>query len=107
MERRRFREETIFRGFLFERLRTLLGNSRAAAVTILLFTSLLFASAHLIDQGWPGAIQAAITGLAFGVAYLRLGRLWPVMAAHAAFDVTAAFMIYYNVEAAVAHLIFR
>lgn len=68
--------------------------------------ALLFASAHLIDQGIPGAAQAVMTGLTFGTAYLLLGRLWPIMAAHAAYDVTAILLIYWNLETRVAHFLF-
>jgi membrane protease YdiL (CAAX protease family) len=100
-------EETIWRGFLFERARTLLGTSRLALAVTLVLTSLLFGSAHLLDQGWPGATQATITGFAFGLAYLRLGRIWPVVVAHAAFDVTAVVMIYLNLEEAIAHALLR
>lgn len=100
-------EEVMWRGFLFDRLKALLGSSWPAGVVIVLFTSLLFASAHLLDQGWPGATQAVFTGLAFGLAYRRLRRIWPVMMGHAAFDMTAVLMIYWNVERQVAHWIFR
>ena len=102
-----FGEETIWRGFLFERARTLLGTSRPALAATLVLTSLLFGSAHLLNQGWPGATQAAITGFAFGLAYLRLRRIWPVMVAHAAFDITAVLIIYWNLEETMAHALRR
>jgi hypothetical protein len=35
------------------------------------------------------------------------GRLWTLIVAHAAFDVTAVLLIYWNLEADVAHLLFR
>lgn len=102
-----FGEETIWRGFLFQRSAALLGTTLQATVITVFATSLLFASAHLPDQGIVGASQAFMSGLAFGIAYVRLGRLWPIMAAHAAFDVTAALMIYWNLETQVAHLVVR
>lgn len=102
-----FGEETIWRGFLFERFRTLIGTSARAAAATVVVTSLLFGMAHLIDQGWPGVIQSTITGLVFGFAYLRLGRIWPVMVAHAAFDVTAVLMIYWSLEQPLAHALLR
>jgi hypothetical protein len=37
---------------------------------------------------------------------MRLRRLWPVMVAHAAFDVAAVFMIYLNAETRIRHLFF-
>jgi len=102
-----FGEETIWRGFLFERLRALIGTStRAAAVTVVV-TSLLFGMAHLIDQGWPGVVQSTLTGFVFGLAYLRLRRIWPVMVAHAAFDVTAVLLIYWDMEEPIARALLR
>jgi len=102
-----FGEETIWRGFLFERLRALIGTStRAAAVTVVV-TSLLFGMAHLIDQGWPAVVQSTLTGFVFGLAYLRLRRIWPVMVAHAAFDVTAVLLIYWNMEEPIARALLR
>jgi membrane protease YdiL (CAAX protease family) len=102
-----FGEEALFRGFLFERLGRLLGNGKQRKVLIVLVTSLVFALAHLPDQGIDGAMQATITGLAFGTTYAITGRLWGIMAAHAAFDLTAVAMIYFNVEAPIAHLFYR
>lgn len=102
-----FGEEMVFRGFAFERLHTLLGRSRAATAAIVLFTSALFAAAHYPDQGLPGVQQAIFTGLVFGTIYGLTDRLWMVMVAHAAFDVAAVAIIYWNLESIVAHLIFK
>jgi uncharacterized protein len=100
-------EEIVFRGFLFERLRTLFGRGRATLVAVVLFTSGLFAFAHYADQGWPGVQQAAVTGLVFGTIYGITGQLWLPMVVHIAFDVTAVALIYWNWESAVAHVLFR
>ena len=35
------------------------------------------------------------------------GRIWMVMCAHAAYDLAAVAMIYWNLEAAVARLVFK
>ena len=35
------------------------------------------------------------------------GRIWMLMCAHGAFDLTAVAIIYWNLESAVAHLIFK
>lgn len=100
-------EELIFRGFLFERFRAFLGTTRVALIITVVVTSLVFASAHLVDQGWPGAAQASVTGLAFGIAYAKLRRIWPVMIAHAAYDVFAVVIIYLNLEVPFAKLFFH
>lgn len=102
-----FGEETVFRGFLFERLGKLFGMGVGARVSIVLLTSTLFALAHLQDQRLPGAEQAMITGLAFGTAFAVSGRIAGIMVAHAAFDLTAVAIIYWDLETKVAHLVFR
>jgi membrane protease YdiL (CAAX protease family) len=55
----------------------------------------------------PGAEQALVTGLVFGTIYAVTGRLWMVMVAHGAFDLTALWMIYWNLEGRIAHLVFK
>jgi len=102
-----FGEEVVFRGFLFERFGKLLGSGANAKTGIVLLTAGLFALLHYADQGLPGVEQAAITGLAFGSIFAVTGRIWIPMFAHAAFDLTALALIYWNLEYAVAQLIFR
>jgi membrane protease YdiL (CAAX protease family) len=102
-----FGEETVFRGYLFERLGKLLGPGRVAKVAIVLITSLMFGLGHYADQGLTGAEQAIITGTVFGTIFAFSGRLFMVMCAHAAFDLAAVAMIYWNFETRVAHLIFK
>ena len=101
-----FSEETIFRGFLFERLGKLLGTSAPARIGIVLLTSLLFGAIHYSDQALAGAQQATLTGLVFGTAFALSRRIWMVMIAHAAFDLTALAMIHWDIESGVAHLVF-
>jgi membrane protease YdiL (CAAX protease family) len=102
-----FGEETVFRGFLFERLGKLLGSSVGAKISIVLITTLLFASFHYPDQGLSGVEQALVTGLAFGSVFAVTGRIFTVMCAHAAYDLTALAIIYLNLETTTAHLIFK
>lgn len=102
-----FGEETVFRGFFFERLGKLLGSGTPAKAGIVLITSLLFGLAHLPNQGLPGAEQAWITGLTFGTVFAVTGRIWFPMVAHAAFDLTAVTIIYLDLETRAAHLLFR
>jgi membrane protease YdiL (CAAX protease family) len=102
-----FGEETVFRGFLFQRLGALLGSSRGARVATVLLATAAFALAHFPDQGREGAGQAVFTGLVFGTIYAATRRIWVPMIAHAAFDLTAAWLIYAGLEARVAHLVFR
>jgi membrane protease YdiL (CAAX protease family) len=101
-----FGEETLFRGFLFERFGKLFGTSgRAKALTVLI-TSVAFALGHTY-QGLPGVEQALVTGLVFGTIMAITGRIWLLMVAHAAFDLAALWIIYWDLETRVAHLIFH
>ncbi len=102
-----FGEETVFRGFLFERLGKLFGTGTGAKVSIVLLTSALFALGHYANLGLPGVEQAMITGLVFGTIFAITGQIWMVMCAHAAFDLAAVAIIYWNLEATVAHLMFK
>lgn len=102
-----FGEETIFRGYLFERLGKLLGGSVSAKVSIVLITSTLFALAHYSTQGVAGVEQAAVTGLVFGTIFAVTGRIFMLMCAHASFDLMAYALIYWGLEMRVAHWVFR
>src|SRR3989441_11074862 len=102
-----FGEETVFRGFLFERFGKLFGSGVRAKTGIVLLAAGLVALAHYPEQGLPGVEQAPITGLVFGAMFAATGRIWIPMFAHAAFDLTALVTIYWNLESVVAHLIFK
>jgi membrane protease YdiL (CAAX protease family) len=100
-------EETVFRGYLFERLGKLLGSDTGARTAIVLLTAALFGIAHYPDQGIAGVQQATIFGLVFGTIFAITGRIWTLMCAHAAFDLTALAIIYWDLETDVARLIFK
>jgi len=100
-------EEIVYRGFLFERLRTLFGRSALATVLIVVLTSAFFSSIHYPEQGLAGAQQAVVTGLVFGTVFAATGRIWTVMVAHAAYDITAVVIIYFDLETTVAQLVFH
>lgn len=102
-----FGEETLFRGYLFERLGRLLGNGAPSKTATVLLTSALFGAAHVPVQGLAGAEQAAIVGLVFGTVFAITGRIWMLMCAHAAFDLTALAIIYWDLETWFAHLVFQ
>lgn len=102
-----FGEEVLFRGYLFERFGKLFGESAVARTGTVLLTSAWFGLGHYGFQGVPGVQQATIVGLLFGTIYAVTGRLWFLIIAHAAFNLTAYVMIFWNLERDVAHLIFR
>jgi uncharacterized protein len=102
-----FGEETVFRGFMFERLGRFFGPGVWAKTSIVLLTAAVFALEHYSVQGLAGTEQAAITGLAFGTIRALTGRIFVLMVAHAVFDLTALAIIYWNFETVVAHLVFK
>jgi membrane protease YdiL (CAAX protease family) len=102
-----FGEETVFRGYLFERFGKLLGHGVWAKTLVVLLTAGWFGVAHYSLQGLAGVEQATIVGLVFGTIFAITGRIWMLMVAHAAFDLTALAIIYWNLESDVAHLVFR
>jgi CAAX protease family protein len=102
-----FGEETVFRAWMFERLGKLFGSSVWAKTFIVVLTSVLFGLAHYSVQGLSGTEQATIVGLVFGTIFAATGCLPMLMIAHAAFDLTALAMIYWNFESDIAHLIFK
>lgn len=102
-----FGEETFFRGYLFERFGKLFGTTAWAKAPTVLITSVWFGLEHYSLQGLAGVQQATIVGLVFGTIFAITGRIWMLIIAHAAFDLTAVAIIYWDVETEVAHLIFK
>ncbi len=102
-----FGEETNFRGWMFERFDKLFGTCVWAKILIVLITSAWFGLEHYAVQGLPGVEQSTIMGLIFGTIFAITGRIFMLMVAHAAFDLTALAIIYWDVESAVAHFIFK
>lgn len=102
-----FAEETVFRGFLFERLKKIFGTGKNARIFIILLTSIIFGLGHYLNQGIPGVQQAIIVGIVYGTIFDLTGKIWVVMVAHSAFDLTALTMIYWDFESDVAHFIFK
>ena len=102
-----FGEETVFRGWMFERFGKLLGSGAWPKTLIVVTTSAWFGAIHYPVQGLAGAEQATIFGLVFGTIFAIRGRIFMLMVAHAAFDVTAVAIIYWDLESEVAHFIFR
>lgn len=102
-----FGEETVFRGFSFERMRSAFGDSRRADAAAVVASATIFGLAHLREQGIYGAIMAGVVGLTFGAIYARTRSLPFLMIAHASFDLAALAMIYTDTEIRFAHLFFK
>ncbi|MGO4444420.1 CPBP family intramembrane glutamic endopeptidase [Mycobacterium sp. 2YAF39] len=77
-------EEVIVVGFLFTRLRQL----RMSVVAAVILTSVLRGLYHLY-QGFGAGLGNLAMGLVFGYVYVRTGRLWPLIVAHALIDAVA------------------
>ena len=92
---------------MFERLGKLFGSGVGAKALIVVLSSVLFGLAHYTVQGLPGTEQATIVGLVYGTIFAVTGRIFMLMFAHAAFDLTALAIIYWNLESRVAHLVFK
>ncbi len=75
-------EETIFRAIPW-----LLFKKKFAApmVPYMLFTSVAFGLIHW-ETGPANVVAAAILGMVFAWIYVRLGNIWPLIAAHAMID---------------------
>jgi hypothetical protein len=63
--------------------------------------------AILVILAGNSIFQATITGLVFGTIFAVTGRIWVIMFAHAAFDLTAVAIIYRDLEPGVAHFVFK
>lgn len=114
-----FGEETVYRGYMFERLGKLFGSRTEGdasgkarskvwpKVWMTLITSAWFSLGHYANLGLTGVEQAMMTGLTFGTIYAVTGRVWIPMCAHAGFDLASYAIIYWELETTVAHLVFK
>ena len=97
-----FGEETVFRGYLFERLGRLFRPGIWPKAMIVFLTAAFFGLVHYPHQGPAGVQQALIVGLVFGTIFAITRQIWMLMVAHAAFDLTAVAIIYFGWERRVA-----
>ena len=102
-----FGEETVLRGFLYERLGKLLGTGIVDKIVIVLLSAGLFAVRHSSDQGLASIQQAVIPGLVFGTIFAVTSRIWIADVCHGAFELTALAIIHLNLESDLAHLVFK
>ena len=85
-------EEMCFRGYLLARVRSVIGGQRGAVVGVALST-LYFGLSHWY-QGLTGVIEAGLSGLVTGVAYVTTGGnlLLPIVL-HGAFDTAGIILL--------------
>lgn len=91
-----FGEEMAYRGYVLERAATLGHYSSAAYAIAMVVVSLLFGLGHFY-QGWAGVIGSTVSGLWFGLLYLKAGRnLWLPILAHGFSDTIGLALIYFG-----------
>lgn len=91
-----FGEEMLLRGFLLNRLATLMGGSDKAWVLAVVIQAALFGLGHQY-QGITGILATTSIGLIMGTAYLLNGRnLWPLILAHGLVDTAGLTSIYFG-----------
>ncbi|MBP3954692.1 CPBP family intramembrane metalloprotease [Gemmata sp. G18] len=81
-------EEIVTRAYLITRLTTLL-RSRGEAVLV---AAILFASYH-VYQGLQGFIDVFVFGVMYGMIFLGIGRVWPLVLAHALYNIRLELML--------------
>ena len=91
-----FGEELLFRGFLQGRLQAMWGGGKRAGLLAALVQSLAFGLAHAY-QGPTGIVLTGCIGLVFGLLYLRLRSLWPLVIAHGLIDTLSLVALYAGV----------
>jgi len=83
-------EEIVFRGYPFQRLVESIGAPGA-----ILILSVLFGAVHLGNPNatWVGAVNTALVGIPFSVAYLRTRMLWLPIGMHFAWNFVQGFVL--------------
>ncbi|MDP1736974.1 MAG: CPBP family intramembrane metalloprotease [Caulobacter sp.] len=96
-------EELVARGFLTDRIATLLGGARPGWLIVLaavILQGLMFGACH-VYQGLGGAIATAGVGIVLGLVWLFTGRnLWAGIALHGLVDVVSMTAFYTGVAGA-------
>jgi membrane protease YdiL (CAAX protease family) len=89
-----FGEETVYRGYLMNRVAGVLGCKRFAWAGSLILVSVAFGVAHM-DQGITGQLENLLDGLLLGGIYLASGRnLALAMMAHGIADTLDVLLIF-------------
>ena len=82
-------EEIIFRGFMFTRIRKMLGNTKMNFAISGFITSVIFGFYHL-QQGAGGIVHAFLFGIVTTILYKGFkGNLWYLIFFHAMYDTIA------------------
>lgn len=91
-----FGEEMMYRAFLIDQLGEVFQSSKLRWVLALVASSVLFGLVHFY-QGPLGIVITGLTGLVFGVIYLRSGRnLWVTIIAHGLVNTLSFVLIFFG-----------
>jgi membrane protease YdiL (CAAX protease family) len=85
-----FSEEIVYRGVMFSLLWILLDSPPAAALIV----AVVFSFSHFL-QGWTSMLVIFVIALGFQAIYYLTGSLFPGMAVHFLYDLTAGMMYGY------------
>ncbi|HKE04600.1 MAG TPA: CPBP family intramembrane glutamic endopeptidase, partial [Blastocatellia bacterium] len=85
-----FSEEIVYRGVMFSLLSILLDSPIAAALIV----AVVFSFSHFM-QGWKSMLVIYAVALGFQAIYYLTGSLFPGMAVHFLYDLTAGMMYSY------------
>ncbi|UCD42565.1 MAG: CPBP family intramembrane metalloprotease, partial [Chloroflexota bacterium] len=89
-----FGEEMMFRAFLINQLGVLFQNKRLRWTLSLIFSSIFFGLVHFYE-GPLGIVLTGLTGLLFGLIYLKSSRnLWAVIIAHGLMDTFTFVLVF-------------
>lgn len=89
-----FMEEVIYRGFMIDRLKRLLGGGRRGLVAAALLCGVPFGLIHF-QWGVGGIFLTTVMGSLLGAMFLATrGNLWPLVAAHATMDFILMLQVY-------------
>ena len=84
-------EETLFRGFLLNRVESLLGKNAAAVAAAIIAQAILFGALHLYG-GTFAFLYATLFGITHGIFYVISGRnLVPLIIVHGIWDTVAFY----------------
>jgi membrane protease YdiL (CAAX protease family) len=89
-----FGEEFLYRGFILENVRRILGGGNAAMGAAIVVQAVLFGAGHAY-QGPVGMIPIAVGGIVYGLLYWAGGkRLWPLILGHGVVDTIGLTIIF-------------
>jgi hypothetical protein len=89
-------EEFFFRGYLFNRIQSIVHNQLLFRTIAILLTSIVFCFAHTY-QGIGGILDTFLFSVVLGVLYFLFGRnVWYLILIHGFYDTVGIFRLYFG-----------